>query len=87
MELTTMDSPIDIKLAATGEPARISFEPGGTAFEVDVDDFISLRLDSGSVSSIEIYHWPNGISVWLPYPGESDFIVLDSSGEEMARLW
>ncbi|MFG3142170.1 hypothetical protein ACGFZA_38855 [Streptomyces sp. NPDC048211] len=78
---------IEIKLAATDGPARITFEPGGTAFSLDADEFITLRLDASLAPSIEVNIWPNGISVWLPYPGESDYIVLDSSGREVARLW
>jgi hypothetical protein len=46
-----------------------------------------VRFDSALASSVEIYHWSNGISVWLPYPGESDYIVLDSGDQEMIRLW
>ncbi|MFG3002305.1 hypothetical protein [Streptomyces sp. NPDC048340] len=78
---------MEMKFAATDGPARVTFEPGGIAFELAADEFITLQLDPTLAPSLEINIWPNGISVWLPYPGESDFIVLDSSGREVARLW
>jgi hypothetical protein len=76
-----------MKLAATDGPARVTFEPGGVVFTLDADEFITFQLDPSLAPSIEINMWPNGISVWLPYPGESDYIVLDSSDREVTRLW
>ncbi|MFE7484324.1 hypothetical protein [Streptomyces sp. NPDC057552] len=78
---------MDMKLAAADGPARITFEPGGTAFTLAAEEFLTLRLEPDVVPAVEIAVWPNGISVWLPYPGESDYIVLDSEGREVARLW
>ncbi|MFE2292582.1 hypothetical protein [Streptomyces sp. NPDC059452] len=80
-------STMDMKLAAADGPARITFEPGGTAFTLAAEEFITLRLDPSLASAVEIAVWSNGISVWLPYPGESDYLVLDSDGQEVARLW
>ncbi|PVC86788.1 hypothetical protein DBP19_25310 [Streptomyces sp. CS090A] len=78
---------MDLKLAAADGPARVTFEPGGTAFTLDAEEFITLRLDPVLAPSVEINIWPNGISVWLPYPGESDYIILDADDHEVARLW
>ncbi|MFI6289029.1 hypothetical protein ACIBCM_30510 [Streptomyces sp. NPDC051018] len=80
-------SMMKIKLSATDGPARVTFEPGGIAFALDVDEFITLQLDPSLAPSVEINIWANGISVWLPYPGKSDYIVLDSTDHEVARLW
>ncbi|TCO45310.1 hypothetical protein EV192_12174 [Actinocrispum wychmicini] len=66
---------------------RITFEPLGIAFELAVDEFIFLRVEQHVVTSIEIHVWPNGIAVWLPYPGDSDYVILDSGGNELNRLW
>ncbi|MET9974714.1 hypothetical protein ACFYOI_17870 [Streptomyces microflavus] len=76
-----------MKLAATDGPARVTFEPGGVVFMLAAEEFITLQLDPSLAPSVEINIWPNGIAVWLPYPGESDYIVLDSSNREMTRLW
>ncbi|MDT0489775.1 hypothetical protein RM717_04575 [Streptomyces griseus] len=84
---TDSSSTMDMKLAAADGPARITFEPGGTAFTLAAEEFLTLRLEPDVVPAVEITVWPNGISVWLPYPGESDYIVLDSEGREVARLW
>ncbi|MFJ7191044.1 hypothetical protein [Streptomyces bacillaris] len=80
-------SMMDMKLAAADGPARVTFEPGGTAFTLEAEESITLRLDPVLAPSVEINMWPNGISVWLPYPGESDYIILDSDDHEVARLW
>ncbi|MGI5249963.1 hypothetical protein [Actinacidiphila glaucinigra] len=85
--MTAVQSMMDIKLAAADVPARVTFEPIGVVFEITTGDFITVRFDSALASSVEIYHWSNGISVWLPYPGESDYVVLDSSDQEMIQLW
>ncbi|WP_212820638.1 hypothetical protein [Polymorphospora rubra] len=77
----------DLKLVAAGGPARITFEPLGIAYEVAQDDFVLLRLEVGVIASIEINVWQNGISVWPPYPGDSEYIILDSGGDELIRLW
>lgn len=78
---------MDIKLAATGTPARITFEPIGLAFEIEGEESLTLRIDPNLVPSMEIHTWPNGMGIWLPYPGESDYIILDSEGREITRLW
>ncbi|WP_198154328.1 hypothetical protein [Catenuloplanes japonicus] len=75
-----------IKISATNEPIRITFEPLGDAFELDPDEFLFLRMPTAELTSLEIYVWPNGISVWLPYPGKSDYVVLDAQDEEIGRI-
>ncbi|MGW6744436.1 hypothetical protein ACWGDX_27535 [Streptomyces sp. NPDC055025] len=85
--METDRSVMNMKLAAADGPARVTFEPGGVVFTLGADEFITLQLDPGLAPSVEINIWSNGISVWLPYPGESDYIVLDSSDREVARLW
>ncbi|MEV0036881.1 hypothetical protein [Streptomyces sp. NPDC050804] len=80
-------SVMKMKLAAADGPARVTFEPGGVVFTLGADEFITLQLDPRLAPSVEINIWSNGISVWLPYPGESDYIVLDPSDREVARLW
>ncbi|MFE4175922.1 hypothetical protein ACFRR7_28405 [Streptomyces sp. NPDC056909] len=80
-------SVMKMKLAAADGPARVTFEPGGVVFMLGADEFITLQLDPSLAPSVEINIWSNGISVWLPYPGESDYIVLDSSDREVVRLW
>ncbi|WP_433404053.1 hypothetical protein [Streptomyces sp. CA-146814] len=76
-----------MRLSAADGPARVTFEPGGVAFTLAAEEFITLRLDPVLAPSVEITAWSNGISVWLPYPGESDYVILDSNGHEVARLW
>ncbi|WP_123083178.1 hypothetical protein [Streptomyces sp. ADI95-16] len=80
-------SMMEMKIAATAGLTRVTFEPGGVVFTLDAGEFITLQLDPSLAPSVEINIWPNGISVWLPYPGESDYIVLDSGNDELARLW
>ncbi|WP_145500344.1 hypothetical protein [Streptomyces sp. CFMR 7] len=79
----------DIKLVAADGPARVTFEPGGTAFALDAEESVTLRLDPALAPAVEINMWSNGISVWLPYPGDGEAVctVLDSDGQELARLW
>ncbi len=48
--------------------------------------FFFLRMPTAELTSLEIYVWPNGISVWLPYPGKSDYVVLDAQDEEIGRI-
>ncbi|MEW1724885.1 hypothetical protein [Streptomyces sp. NPDC093109] len=76
-----------MKLAATDGPARVTFEPGGVVFALAAEEFVTLQFDPSLASSVEINIWPNGISVWLPYPGQSDYVILDSDDHEVARLW
>lgn len=63
---------------------EIGFEPIGSAFTVRDGDFVVLELDAASVARLEFVSWPNGIAVWVPYPG--DYVVRDSAGQELDRL-
>jgi hypothetical protein len=69
---------------AKGHGAEIGFEPIGTSFVVGGGDFLVLDLPANAVREVDIVHWPNGIAVWVPFPG--DYIVFNSSGTELDRL-
>jgi hypothetical protein len=76
---------VDLKYAAAGDsPVEICFEPVGTTFSLIDGQWIFLRTPLEAVPKIEVVVWPNGIGVWVPYPG--DYIVLDSEGKELDRL-
>lgn len=69
---------------AQGASSEIGFEPIGTSFLLEGGDWLTLDLPVASIADVEIVAWPNGIAVWVPFPG--DYIVLDSSGNELDRL-
>jgi hypothetical protein len=69
---------------APGASSEIGFEPIGTSFVVAGGDWVTLELPLSAVADVEIVTWPNGIAVWIPFPG--DYVVLDSSGNELDRL-
>lgn len=69
---------------AKGASSEIGFEPIGTSFVVEGGDWLILELPISAISEVEIVSWPNGIAVWVPFPG--DYIVFDSSGAELDRL-
>ncbi len=69
---------------AQGASSEIGFEPIGTSFVLDGGDWVTLELPVSAVAQVEVVSWPNGIAVWVPFPG--DYIVFDSSGNEMDRL-
>lgn len=74
-----------LKIAvAKGSSSEIGFEPIGTSFVIQDGDWLMLDLPVSAVPDIEIVAWPNGIAVWVPFPG--DYIVFDSSGRELDRL-
>ena len=63
---------------------EVTFEPVGTTFRLGQGDLIYLRLPTSAIADTEIVVWPNGIGVWVPYPG--DYVILDAAGEELDRL-
>ena len=69
---------------AKGASSEIGFEPIGTSFVLEGGDWLILELPISAVPDVEIVSWPNGIAVWVPFPG--DYIVFDSSGTELDRL-
>lgn len=74
-----------IKLsAAYGATIEIGFEPIGTSFELAGDEWIVLELPIEAVGNLEFVSWPNGLAVWVPFPG--DYVVYDSAGIELDRL-
>jgi 2'-5' RNA ligase len=76
----------EIKLVAAEGNVRITFEPLGEVVELKRDEVAYLRVPVEAIAATEIYVWPNGISVWLPYPGESDYVVVDANGDELLRF-
>jgi len=76
---------VDLKFAAAqGASIEVSFEPVGTTFRLEDEDFVFLRTSIAVVGSIEVVVWPNGIGVWVPYPG--DYTILNRHGIELDRL-
>lgn len=79
------ESRIRIKISAAPDAAvEIGFEPIGTTFTVVNGDWVALDIPAAAAGQIELVSWPNGIAVWLPFPG--DYVVFDSSGKEVDRL-
>ncbi|MFE4830008.1 hypothetical protein [Streptomyces sp. NPDC056672] len=73
---------VDLKfIAARGESIEVCFEPVGTAFSLSDGEAVYLRTAISNVASLEIVSWPNGIGVWVPYPG--DYAIIDSKGNEI----
>ncbi|MFJ6574194.1 hypothetical protein ACIQNU_43070 [Streptomyces sp. NPDC091292] len=72
--------------AAQGERVEVCFEPVGTTFSLVDGESIYLRTPMESVASLEIVSWPNGVGVWVPYPGTGEYAILDSEGEELDTL-
>lgn len=70
--------------AAQGESAWVCFEPVGTTFSLSDGESIFLRTAATNVASLEIVSWPNGVGVWVPYPG--DYVIEDSDGNEIDTL-
>jgi hypothetical protein len=76
---------VDLKFAAApGAAIEVCFEPVGTTFRLVDGDFVFLRVPVAAVPSIEVVVWPNGIGVWVPYPGE--YVILNSDGMELDTL-
>lgn len=76
---------VDLKfMAAQGENVEVCFEPVGTTFSLSDGESIFLRTAIANVASLEIVSWPNGIGVWVPYPG--DYAIVDSKGNEIDTL-
>jgi hypothetical protein len=74
-----------IKLTAAHRATiEIGFEPIGTSFTLKDDEWIVLELPIDAVGQLEFASWPNGLAVWVPFPG--DYVVYDSSGNELDRL-
>ncbi|MFF3027024.1 hypothetical protein [Microbacterium sp. NPDC057944] len=67
-----------------GSSSEIGFEPVGTSFVVEGGDWLTLELPVSVVADVEIVAWPNGLAVWVPFHG--DYLVRDSSGNELDRL-
>ena len=85
MQLSSLDeASVDVKLAAPDGAARITFEPLGDVIELASGEHIFVRVPLAGLSSLEIYMWPNGISVWLPYPG--DYAILNPEKSEIGRV-
>lgn len=81
MEQTT----VDLKFkAADGVSVEVTFEPVGTTVNLLDGEFVYLRAPMAAVASIEYVIWPNGIGVWVPYPG--DYRILNQAGVELDRL-
>lgn len=70
--------------AAKGSSSEIGFEPIGTSFVLEDGEYVILELPAAAVPDVEIIAWPNGIAVWVPFPG--DYVVFDSAGRELDRL-
>ena len=70
--------------AAPGQSVEVCFEPVGTTFRLNSEEYIFLQLPELAVSSVEVVVWPNGVGVWVPYPG--DYTILDSNEQELDRL-
>jgi len=76
---------VDLKYSTIGDdPMQICFEPVGTTFTLAKGQSIYLRLPIEAVADVETVVWPNGIGVWVPYPG--DYVILDGAGNELDRL-
>lgn len=76
---------VDLKFAAAqGESVEVCFEPVGTTFSLSDGEAVFLRTAISNVASLEIVSWPNGIGVWVPYPG--DYAIIDSNGNEIDTL-
>ncbi|CAL9642805.1 hypothetical protein SUDANB120_06391 (plasmid) [Streptomyces sp. enrichment culture] len=76
---------VDMKFAAARqETVEICFEPVGVTFSLSDGETVYLRTAVSNVASLEIVSWPNGIAVWVPYPGE--YTICDSSGVEIDTL-
>ncbi|MCX5235302.1 hypothetical protein [Streptomyces prunicolor] len=76
---------VDLKFtAARGETVEVCFEPIGTTFSLFDGQSIYLRTPLATVGSVEVVSWPNGIGVWVPYPG--DHLILDSERNELEPL-
>lgn len=76
---------VDLKFAAAqGESVEVCFEPVGTTFALSDGEAVFLRTAISNVASLEIVSWPNGIVVWVPYPG--DYTIVDSKGNEIDTL-
>lgn len=76
---------VDLKFAAAqGESIEVCFEPVGTTFSLSDSEAIFLRTAISNVAALEIVSWPNGIGVWVPYPG--DYAIIDSNGNEIDTL-
>lgn len=79
------DQVVDLKfMAAQGQSVEVCFEPIGTTFSLRDGESIFLRTVIANVTSLEIVSWPNGIGVWVPYPG--DYTIVDSKGNEIDTL-
>jgi hypothetical protein len=70
--------------AARDETVEVCFEPVGTTFSLFDGQSVYLRTDVKNLASLEIVSWPNGIGVWVPYPG--DHTILDADGKELDTL-
>ncbi|WP_233562945.1 hypothetical protein [Micromonospora musae] len=76
---------VDLKfVAARGRSVEVCFEPVGATFSLSDGDAVFLRTAISNVASLEIVSWPNGIGVWVPYPG--DYAIIDSNGSEIDTL-
>ena len=64
--------------------AEVGFEPIGSLFKLSNDDWIELELPLSAVGRMELFIWPDGLQVWVPY-GE-DYRVFDSTGTVIDRL-
>jgi hypothetical protein len=75
----------DLKFASAREASiEVCFEPVGTTFSLSDGDCVFLRSPLEAVASIEVVVWPNGIGVWVPYPG--DYVILNRDKIEIDRL-
>ncbi len=79
------DQVVDLKfVAARGASVEVCFEPVGTTFSLSDGEAVFLRTAISNVASLEVVSWPNGIGVWVPYPG--DYAIIDSKGDEIDTL-
>lgn len=84
-ELVSELEMVDLKFSAAKDiVVEVCFEPIGTTFSLTDGDYIFLRLPTSVVPSIEIVAWPNGVGVWLPYPG--NYAILDRNRIEIDKL-
>lgn len=81
----TVPQTVDLKFtAARGETVEVCFEPVGTTFSLFDGQSIYLRTPLAAVGSLEVVSWPNGIGMWVPYPG--DHLILDGERNELEPL-
>jgi len=73
-----------VKIESQRRRTKVSFEPIGNDFELELGETIYLDVPLADLGALEVVVWDTGIAIWLPYPGEH--IVRDGDGHEITRL-